>query len=81
MAFSKMHRLRTPPPWAVWTLLCSLPAWARTPLTCVWHIVDGLEFMGVKIDPEKNNIRGEERIDLRRRLPRSRFWSSPPTRS
>lgn len=26
------------------------------------HFVDGLQFMGVEIDPEKNNIRGEERI-------------------
>ena len=26
------------------------------------HFVDGLKFMGIEIDPEKNNIRGEERI-------------------
>ena len=26
------------------------------------HFVDGLQFMGIEIDPEKNNIRGEERI-------------------
>ena len=25
-------------------------------------IVKGLEFMGIEIDPEKNNFRGEERI-------------------
>ena len=62
MACRKIDRLRTLPLWAVWTLLCSPPAWARTPPICVWHFVDGLEFMGVKIDPEKNNIRGEERI-------------------
>lgn len=26
------------------------------------HFVDGLQFMGIEIDPKKNNIRGEERI-------------------
>ena len=26
------------------------------------HFVDGLQFMGIEIDPEKNNFRGEERI-------------------
>ena len=26
------------------------------------HFVDGLQFMGIEIDPEKNNIRGEARI-------------------
>lgn len=26
------------------------------------HFVDGLQFMGIEIDPEKNSIRGEERI-------------------
>ena len=25
-------------------------------------IVEGLEFLGLKIDPEKNNVRGKERI-------------------
>ena len=26
------------------------------------HICEGLEFLGVKIDPEKNNVRGKEAI-------------------
>jgi acetate kinase len=26
------------------------------------NFVKGLEFMGIEIDPEKNNFRGEERI-------------------
>ena len=63
----KMHRLSTLLLWAVWTLLCSPPAWARTSADMRLHFVDGLQFMGIEIDPEKNNIRGEEAHCLPRR--------------
>ena len=46
-------RLPTLPPWAGWTPSCSPPAWARTPPTCVWHIVSGLEFMGIEDRPRE----------------------------
>ena len=44
-------------------------------------IASGLEFMGVKMDEDANNVRGEEARHLRAPTPRSRSCSSPPTRS
>ena len=39
-----------------------------------------LEFMGVKIDPEANNVRGEERL-VSAPIPRLRSTWFPPTRN
>lgn len=44
------------------------------------RICEGLEFLGVKLDPEKNNTRGKEAI-IPPMTPRSPFGSSPPTKS
>ena len=40
----------------------SPPASARTPATMRASICEGLEYLGVKLDPEKNKIRGEEAV-------------------
>ena len=44
------------------------------------NMVEGLEFLGAKIDVEANKIRGEEK-DVSAPIPRSAFWSSPPMRN
>ena len=50
------------PPWAAWTPSSSPPAWARTAASQRLDIASGLEFMGVKMDAEANNVRGKEAV-------------------
>ena len=49
-----------PPSWAEWTPSSSPPAVGENGPDNRANIVSGLEYMGVKIDPEKNNTRGQE---------------------
>ena len=51
-----------PPPWAGWMPSSSPPAWARTAASQRLAIASGLEFMGVKMDAEANNVRGKETV-------------------
>lgn len=52
----------TPPPWAGWTAWSSPPGVGENGATNRAAICEGLEFLGVKIDPERNNTRGQEAL-------------------
>ena len=48
------------PLWAAWTPSSSPPAWVENSASQRLAIGSGLEFMGVKMDAEANNVRGKE---------------------
>lgn len=48
--------------WVGSMLFCSQVVLVKIRRTCRAGVCEGLEFLGVKLDPEKNKVRGEEAI-------------------